>query len=184
MLLQRSTSREWRKTHQLIHTVWLAKAFHPSRCRLLTPISIHRIHWRALDNIPNHDRVQFSRPCNRKCSLGEICYQRLRHAPPLLGWRASLACCETNARQSFRRHLCRWRFPPATLPRTLFPSFFKLFPSLLISPLHLLIQEYLAVDVHTRNRLRPRRWRYCSKPHAHSTSSETLLRCVTASHYL
>lgn len=50
--------------------------------------------------------------------------------------------------------------------------------------LHLLILGYLHVDVHTRHRLHPRGRRSCPKPHAHSTSPESLLRCVTASHYL
>lgn len=184
MLLKQYTLRDQRKIHRFVHTVWLTKAFLPSSRRLLTSTSFPRLNWRALDNISNYDRIQLSRPCHSRCSLGEICDQRLRHAPLLLDRRTSLACCETNARQSVRRHLRRRRFPPAALPCMLCYSLHQLHSSLIISTPLLLIPRFLTVDVHSRHRLHPRGRRSCSEPHAHSASPEPLLRCVTAGNHL
>lgn len=93
--LTRAMQDQWHQTYSRT-----CETLHHSKRRLLRPTSFSRINRRVLDNIPNHDRIQLSRPSHRRRSVAAIRHQWLCYAPQLLGRRPSLACCKIDARKS------------------------------------------------------------------------------------
>lgn len=126
--LTRAMQDQWHQTYSRT-----CGTLHHSKRRLLRQTSFSRIDRRVLDNIPNHDGIQLSRPSHRRRSVAAIRHQWLCYAPQLLGRRPSLACCKINARKSLPRDLRCRRFPSVALPRMNFPSSHHLRYPLIVS---------------------------------------------------